>query len=50
MKNILFIAPPAGGKGTHSASLVETLGYIHISTGDLLRDVDVSSELGKRIR
>lgn len=49
MKNILFIAPPAGGKGTQSDALVENFGYIHISTGDLLRDVDKNSSLGKEI-
>ena len=47
MKNILFIAPPAGGKGTQSELLVEKFGYVHISTGDLLRDVDDESDLGK---
>lgn len=49
MKNILFIAPPAGGKGTVSDKLVERCGYKHVSTGDLLRDVDKSSKLGKEI-
>jgi len=49
LKNILFIAPPAGGKGTQSDLLVENYGYIHISTGDLLRDVDKESELGKKV-
>lgn len=49
MKNILFIAPPAGGKGTQSELLEENFGYIHISTGDLLRDVDKSSELGIKV-
>lgn len=50
MKNVLFIAPPAGGKGTQSELLVNNYGYEHISTGDLLRDIDETSELGKRIR
>ncbi len=49
MKNILFIAPPAGGKGTQSDLLVENYGYIHISTGDLLREVDKTSELGQKV-
>ena len=49
MKNILFIAPPAGGKGTLSDELVSKFGYTHISTGDLLRDVDKSSELGIKV-
>lgn len=49
MKNILFIAPPAGGKGTQSDNLVENFGYIHISTGDLLREVDKNSDLGREV-
>ena len=38
MKNIIFIAPPAAGKGTMSSILEEKYGYVHVSTGDLLRD------------
>ena len=38
MKNIVFIAPPAAGKGTQSELLVSKYGYVHISTGDLLRE------------
>lgn len=37
MKNIIFIAPPAAGKGTMSEMLGEEYGYEHISTGDLIR-------------
>ncbi len=37
MKNIIFIAPPAAGKGTMSDILIEKYGYKHISTGDILR-------------
>lgn len=50
MKNILFLAPPAGGKGTQSDLLVDNFGYIHISTGDLLRNVDKNSELGQKVQ
>ena len=47
MKNIIFLAPPAAGKGTLSEMLVEKFGYGHISTGDLLREeVAKKSELG----
>ena len=50
MKNIIFIAPPAAGKGTCSDYLVENLGYEHISTGDLLREEIASgSEFGKEL-
>lgn len=38
MKNIIFIAAPAAGKGTQCELLVEKYGYTHISTGDLLRE------------
>ena len=50
MKNIIFIAPPAAGKGTQSDILVNKYGYNHISTGDLLREeVASGSELGKEL-
>lgn len=38
MKNIIFIAPAGTGKGTQSDKLVSKYGYIHISTGELLRE------------
>ena len=38
MKNIIFLAPPAAGKGTLSEMLTEKYGYGHISTSDLLRE------------
>ena len=50
MKNIVFVAPPAAGKGTQSDLLVKKYGYKHISTGDLLRgEVASGSVLGKEI-
>ena len=49
MKNLLLMAPPAGGKGTISDLLVKEFGYVHISTGDLIREIDPNSELGKEI-
>ena len=51
MKNIIFIAPPAAGKGTQSDLLVSRYGYVHISTGDLLRaEVASGSELGLQLK
>ena len=50
MKNIIFIAPPAAGKGTISDYLVKNYHYDHISTGDLLRDEIASgSEFGQKL-
>ena len=50
MKNIVFIAPPAAGKGTQAAMLKEMYNLAHISTGDLLREeVKKGSELGKEL-
>ena len=51
MKNIMFIAPPAAGKGTASEKLKGKYNYAHISTGDLLRDaVKKGDDLGKKIK
>ncbi len=51
MKNIIFIAPPAAGKGTQSNMLKEKYGYNHISTGNLLRaEIASGSTLGKEVK
>ena len=51
MKNIIFIAPPASGKGTQSELLVKEYGYSHISTGDLLREKqNDGTDLGLKIK
>lgn len=50
MKNIIFIAPPAAGKGTMSKLLSDKYNYLHISTGDLLRKAkEKNDELGRQI-
>ena len=51
MKNIIFIAPPAAGKGTQSSLLKERYGYNHISTGDMLREaINSGSSLGLKLK
>lgn len=50
MKNIIFIAPPAAGKGTVSQLLCEKYGYVHISTGNILRDMaKEDSDFGRNL-
>ena len=51
MKNIMFIAPPAAGKGTQAELVVEKYGIPHISTGSILREISKEdSEIGKYIQ
>jgi len=51
MKNIIFIAPPAAGKGTQSKLVSFEYNIPHISTGDLLRDeVNSGSSLGQYLK
>lgn len=50
MKNIIFLAPPAAGKGTQSKLLCDNYNFEHISTGDLLRaEVAKQTTIGKDI-
>ena len=50
MKNIIFIAPPAAGKGTVSKLLCEKYGYVHISTGNILRNMaKEDSDFGRNL-
>lgn len=50
MRNIILIAPPAAGKGTVAKSLCEKYGYVHISTGDILRTMaKEESDFGRNL-
>jgi len=50
VKNIIFIAPPAAGKGTLSEFLVKEYGYQHISTGALFREkIKIQDEEAKEL-
>lgn len=50
MKNIMFIAPPAAGKGTQAAKIVSKYHIPHISTGDILREISKEdTEIGNYV-
>lgn len=49
MKNIILYGAPAAGKGTQCELLVEKYGYKHISTGQLFRELDDSTEFNREI-
>lgn len=38
MFNIILFGPPGSGKGTQSEKLIDRYGFIHLSTGNLLRE------------
>ena len=51
MKSLIFIAPPAAGKGTQSEIISKKYNIPSISTGDLLREArNEDNEIGKIIR
>ncbi|MBR9691347.1 adenylate kinase [Candidatus Woesearchaeota archaeon] len=48
---LIFLGPPGAGKGTYSQALVEELGIVQISTGDLLRGaIKEGTELGLKAK
>jgi len=47
MFNLILFGPPGSGKGTQSEKLVEKFGFIHLSTGNLLRqEINEQTALG----
>lgn len=48
--NIIIIGQQGSGKGAYAQGLCKKFGYVHISTGDLLREeIKKGSEIGKKI-
>lgn len=48
LTHVVLLGPPGAGKGTQAKQIVDRLGLIHLSTGDILRDeVARETELGK---
>jgi len=49
--NVIFIAPPAAGKGTQAEMLSKDYNLYHLSTGDMLREVsNMDTYLGSRVK
>lgn len=49
--NIIFMGPPAAGKGTYASLIKEEFGIPHISTGDLFRAIALQdSPLAKEVK
>jgi adenylate kinase len=48
--DVVLFGPPGAGKGTQADHISSLLGITHISTGDLFRNLDKSSELGLRVK
>ncbi|MDD4983909.1 MAG: nucleoside monophosphate kinase [Candidatus ainarchaeum sp.] len=47
---LLFFGPSGVGKGTYARMFVERNGFVHVSTGDILRaEVASGSKLGKEV-
>ena len=45
---IVFLGPPGAGKGTQAAMLTDEREYVHLSTGDMIRDeMNRGTELGR---
>jgi len=50
-KHLLFLGPPGAGKGTQASLISETNSYLHLSTGELLRnEVEKKTNLGIQIK
>ncbi len=51
MKIAVFLGGPGSGKGTQAKLLAERFGYLHISTGDMLRaSVAAKDSLGQKVQ
>lgn len=47
---LLFVGPPGAGKGTQAERVADKLGIAHVSTGEMFRALDDSTDLGRRVK
>ena len=51
MFNLILFGPPGAGKGTQAIKIAEKYGWIHVSTGDILRsEVSQETPLGLKVK
>jgi adenylate kinase len=48
--NLLLLGPQGSGKGTQAKKIADDYGIPHVSTGDMFRALDETSELGREVR
>lgn len=47
MNNLVLFGPPGSGKGTQASNIITKYGFIHLSTGDMLRaEIVAKTKLG----
>jgi adenylate kinase len=51
MFNLILFGPPGAGKGTQAIKIAKKYGWIHVSTGDILRsEVSQGTSLGLKVK
>jgi len=48
--NLLVLGPQGSGKGTQAKHIASDYGVPHVSTGDMFRALDESTELGRKVK
>ncbi len=47
--NLVLLGPPGAGKGTQAARIADAFGFVHLSSGDILRaERKAKTELGRK--